>query len=371
MSDPVEDLDPVLPDYRGACLVNLVPALLEHPAAGEGWIPDAALASSGVVLLVLDGLGWHQLMRRSGLAPVMMSMDRSRLTTVAPSTTAAALTSITTGVPPGEHGVVGYRINVDGEVLNVLRWRTPAGDARETIPPRDIQVGSVFRERKPPVVNKAEFLGSGFTSAHLDPVRFVGYRTTATLVHEIHRLVAGGEEFVYAYYDGIDKVAHEYGFSDYYDAELMSVDTLVGWLLHRLPAGAALVITADHGLVHCDRELLQIHPDVEDLTAVHSGEARFRWLHARPGRSRALLEATVEHHGGEGWVWSRDEVIESGLLGPSVTPEAAHRLGDVALLARGTDAYADPAGSGSNLLIGRHGSLTREEMHVPLLVVTG
>jgi hypothetical protein len=371
MSDPVEDLDPVLPDYRGASLVNVVPALLEHPAVGEGWMPDAALRSSGVVLLVLDGLGWHQLMRRPELAPMMMSMDRCQLTTVAPSTTAAALTSITTGVPPGEHGMVGYRINVDGEVLNALRWRTAAGDARETIPPRDIQVGSVFRERKPPVVNKAEFLGSGFTSAHLDPVRFVGYRTTATLVHEIHRLVRAGEDFVYAYYDGIDKVAHEYGLGEHYGAELAYVDRLVGDIAERLPAGTALVVTADHGLVHCDRELLEIHPDVVDLTAVHSGEARFRWLHARPGRARALHEATVEHHGGEGWVWSRDEVIDGGLLGPCVTAEAAHRLGDVALLARGTAAYADPGESGSNFLIGRHGSLTREEMHVPLLVATG
>jgi predicted AlkP superfamily pyrophosphatase or phosphodiesterase len=58
---------------------------------------------------------------------------------VAPSTTATALTSITTGLTPGEHGVVGYRIDVDGEVLNVLRWATRPATPAGRIPPADIQ----------------------------------------------------------------------------------------------------------------------------------------------------------------------------------------------------------------------------------------
>jgi len=52
------------------------------------------------------------------------------------------------------------------------------------------------------------------------------------------RLVVAGESFVYAYYEGIDKVAHEYGLGDAYDAELVFVDRLVEFLIERAKAGA-------------------------------------------------------------------------------------------------------------------------------------
>jgi len=60
-------------------------------------------------------------------------MTGGPISSVVPSTTATALTSIATGLPPGQHGVVGYRVAVNGEVLNILRWTTPNGDARHRI----------------------------------------------------------------------------------------------------------------------------------------------------------------------------------------------------------------------------------------------
>ena len=73
-----------------------------------------------VVLLVLDGLGWEQLEPRRSLAPSLYAMEGGPILTIAPSTTAATLTSIATGMAPGEHGVIGYRMDVEGEILNVL-----------------------------------------------------------------------------------------------------------------------------------------------------------------------------------------------------------------------------------------------------------
>jgi len=49
-----------------------------------------------------------------------------------------------------------------------------------------------------------------------------------------------------------------------------------------------------------------------------------------------------------------------------VSPDARTRLGDVALIAKSTVALLDPAAPDS-ILIGRHGSLTADEMYVPLL----
>ena len=174
-------------------------------------MPAAALEARQVVLLVLDGLGWEQMQARRSLVPTMSAMAGGPITSVLPSTTSTALTSITTGLPPGEHGIVGYRMAVHGEVLNVLRWATPAGDAHQSIPPAKMQVRSPFLGERPPVITRAEYKRSGFTGVHLEPARFCGYRTMATMAAEVERFLRQSEPFVYAYYDGLDKVAHEYG----------------------------------------------------------------------------------------------------------------------------------------------------------------
>lgn len=359
---------PVLPDYAGACITNIVPALLDATVDAPPWLPEAALVAAQVVLLVLDGLGWEQLGVREHLAPTLAALDGGPITSVAPSTTATALTSIATGLTPGEHGVVGYRVAVDDEVLNVLRWNTPAGDARKRIDPHVFQPNAAFCAQHPCIITKAEFVTSGFSGAHLADVRFTGYRVPSTLVVELRHALRRGEPFVYAYYEGVDKVAHEYGLGEHYDAELRAVDRLVADILAELPRGAVLVITADHGQVDVGDRLVGLHPDVTAHVSFQSGEGRFRWLHARPGRSEALAEAAQAHHGDMAWVRTREETVAEGWWGESITDAARGRLGDVALVAAEAVSFTDPADSGPFELIGRHGSLTPAEMYVPLLV---
>jgi predicted AlkP superfamily pyrophosphatase or phosphodiesterase len=360
---------PVLPPYEGACLSNVVPALLEPPPERPAWLPEIAFRAEQVVLLALDGLGFDQLDERRSLAPTMAGMAGGPICTVAPSTTATALSSLSLGAPPGEHGVVGYRINVRGDVLNVLRWQTPAGDARTVIPPDRIQSRPAFRGHRPPIVTRAEFAGTGFTSAHLADVRFHGWRTTATLVTEVRQLLATGERFVYAYYDGVDKVAHEYGLQDHYDAELAFTDRLVADIASALPPGAVLVITSDHGQVHVGDAIVPIADEVMRHCELLSGEGRFRWLHARDGAVDDLAAAARDAHGDRAWVRTRDEVFAEEWFGPKVSEAAAARMGDVVIAAIDPVAFEDPADTGPYRLVARHGSLTGAEMRVPLLAL--
>ena len=357
---------PDLPDYQGACVCNIVPTLLEPGAAPPPWMPGQLAQARQVVLLVLDGLGWEQFEERRHLAPTLAGFDGSFIHTVAPSTTSSALTSIATGLPPGEHGVVGYRIAVGPDVLNVLRWNTSHGDARRTISPVEFQPHQPFLGHRPPTVTRADFNGSGFTMAHLRSARPHGYRVPSTMMVEVRRLLLDGEPFIYAYYEGIDKVAHEYGLGEYYDAELGAVDQLVAGLLEVLPPGAVLAVTADHGQVDVGDNIITLHDEVTKLVAMQSGEGRFRWLHARPGRVRHLREA-AQRYEDQAWVVTREEVIDGGWFGPVVTDTAARMLGDVALVARSDVSFFDANDSGPFTLIGRHGSLTPAEMRVPLL----
>jgi len=364
----VTDERPLLPDYGGACITNIVPALLEPGQAWPSWFPSVAEEADQVVLLVLDGLGWNQLSARPACTPTLRSLEGGPISTVAPSTTAAALTSITTGMSPGAHGVIGYRMAVDGEVLNVLRWQASGRDARASIPPDKVQVNEPFAGHRPPVVTRAEFRDTGFTQAHLDRTRMAGWRVTSTLVTEVAQILRRGEPFVYAYYEGVDKVAHEYGLGEFYDAEVRSADRIVADLLDVLPSGAVLVVTSDHGQVEVGERIITPAPEVLAHVRQQSGEGRFRWLHARAGQTRQLLEAATAHHADTGWVVPVEQIVDEHWFGPTLIESARRMLGDVALVAREPVSYHDPADSGPFELIARHGSLTADEMLVPLLV---
>lgn len=362
---------PVVPAYGGACVDSVVPTIL---AGGDPppWWPAPAAGAGQAVLLVLDGLGWRQLQERPGLAPTMTAMAGGPITTVAPSTTAAALTSITIGAAPAVHGVVGYRLRVqDDRVLNVLRWRTADGDARGAVPPEDFQPLEPFRATKPPVVTRAEVAESGFTRAHMAGARMYGWRMPSTLVATVASLLREGERFVYAYYDGVDKVAHEFGFGPTYDAELVAADRLVTDLLGVLPAGAVLLVVSDHGQVDVGDRVVTLAPEVAELTVLLSGEGRFRWLHARPGKVEALAAATHAAYDDVAWVRTRDEAVADGWFGGQLALRVAARLGDVVVAPHQRIAVLDPGDPGEQWMRCRHGSLTPDEMLVPLLASRG
>ena len=363
---------PILPDYGGACLSSVLPALRAGPAA-PGWFPEPARHAAQVVLLVLDGLGWDQVVAPGSLLPTLAGGVGGPITSVAPTTTAAALTSIATGRTPAEHGVVGYRLRLrrEGveadEVMNVLRWRSEHGDLRRQLPPPGFQPVPAFGGVPAPAVTRSEFAATGFTAAHLGGARLVGWQMPSTLVVEVRRLLQLGERFVYAYYDGLDKVAHEHGLGEHFGAELRATDRLVGDLVAVLPPGAALVVVSDHGQVEVGAALRVPGPELLSGVTLLSGEGRFRWLHTRPGAATDVLDAARAIHGDEAWVVTREEVVDGGWFGGALAPDVANRLGDVALVARAPVAFLDPADTGETRLLARHGSLTAAEMYVPCL----
>lgn len=364
--------EPIVPDYGGACVRGIVPALLGPGdwSALPAWMPAGLAECRQVVLLVVDGLGWDQLTERAALAPVMTSMEGRPITTVAPTTTATALASIATGLTPGEHGLVGYRMVLGGEVVNVLRWTAQGGDRSRSQPPREVQRFPAFLGAPVPVVSPFELCHTPFSAAHLAGSTPVAIRAMSSLAVEVGRLLRDGERFVYAYYGLVDKIAHERGFGEYYDAELRTADRVVADVLDALPPGAALLVTADHGQVSVGDNIVVPSDGLLELVALQSGEGRFRWLHARRGADAELLAAAREEFGALAWVHSRDELIDAGWFGPSVPPQVAARLGDVAVVAFEPVSLFDPDDTGPFELVCRHGSLTSAEVRVPLLFGT-
>ena len=166
-----------------------------------------------------------------------------------------------------------------------------------------------------PVVSKDEFGGTGFTAAHLGNSPLHGYKVPSSLPVEVGRLLRAGEPFVYAYYDGIDKVAHGSGLGDHYDAELRAVDRLVADLVDdcpRVPCWWSPPTTA--------RSTSAPGSSCSGASswprcAFISGEGRFRWLHARPGAAADLVPPATERYGDTTWVIERDQLIDEGWFG--------------------------------------------------------
>lgn len=365
--------EPIVPDYSGPNLTGVVPGLLlGRPGHRPSWFPEAARNAERTVLLVLDGFGWNQYERFGDHVPTLAAMEGRAITTVIPSTTATALTSLVTGATPIQHGVVGYRMDVGDRVMNTLRWADGRIDLRSTHPPDTIQPVPSFCGRRVPVVSRAEHEGTGFTEAHLRGSIHLGWRSPSSIVAEVVRCLSVGHDFVYAYYDGIDKIAHERGFGPFYESELRMTDDLVARLIDALPVGTTLCIVADHGQVMTGEAIVHLDPEVERFVSHQSGEGRFRWLHARRGRVGELCDAARRYED-IAWVVPRERVLDEGWFGASDgagESVAGRRFGDVALVPFGPDSFHDPLDSGPFPLVCRHGSLTSDEMLVPFLART-
>jgi hypothetical protein len=365
----------VIPDYSGANLTGIIPGcLLGTSGRRPNWFPQPLQDAERIVLLVIDGLGYEQLQRHAHIAPNLMSLVGGPITTIAPSTTASALTSLVTGASPAEHGIVGYRMDMGDSIMNSLRWWSDTRDLRKVHPPATVQPIPPFVGMTIPVVSRAELEGSAFTEAHLRGSRPCGWRAASSIVAQCANLISSGEKFVYAYYDGVDKIAHERGFGAYYDSEIAATDWLVGSLLNTLPSGTTLAITADHGQVQVDDNVVHLSDDIKASLHHQSGEGRFRWLHAKRGQESDLLQIATDSYSDIAWVASRDQVIEEAWLGPArggrIADQVKRRLGDVALVPFTATTFDDPLDSGPFSLVCRHGSLTADEMFVPFLART-
>lgn len=364
---------PSVPDRQAPRLGSIVPGcLLSAPGRRPSWFPPALQTGERIVLIVVDGLGWRQLLDHRSSAPHLSDMEATRITTVAPSTTATALTSLVTGAEPRQHGILGYRIDFEGTVMNTLSWfggrSGERRNLRHELPPSSVQPVPPFCGRRVPVVTRAEHLGTAFTEAHLAGTELRGWRSPSSIVVEIEEALDADADFVYAYYDGVDKIAHERGFGSFYEAELRLTDHLVAEICARVPSGTTVAVVADHGQVQTGDDVVQLDDDVMRLVDHQSGEGRFRWLHARDGRTDELM-AACRRYSSFAWVLSRDEVVATGWFGDSGDPSFLRRLGDVALVPFSSSSFDDPDDSGHFPLVCRHGSLTDDEILVPLLAL--
>ena len=382
---------PDLPRYGHRSLAEVVRSLLAARGV-EGF--DDALGiepTRGLCLFVVDGLGWEHILRFGDAAPFLhaaASADGAMpVTSGFPSTTAASLASLGTGLPPGRHGLVGYAVAVPGHdrPMNVLRWELygigPDADLVTAFPPEVFQPEPTILERSAAagtevtIVGPPEHATTPLTRAILRGGRYDGAATLQDVVLVADLALREGRT-VYAYHPSLDTTAHIFGVGSPQHLEyLAKVDAAVAALADRMPPGAALAVTGDHGMVNLAHEQKLDLADERELAAgvrLLAGEARARHVHAVPGAEADVLAIWREVVGDRMWVRTREEAIEAGWFGPVVADRVRSRIGDVVAAAHAPvgvfQRQLDPL---QWSLVGHHGSLTDDERLVPLLLFRG
>lgn len=392
---PTLESGEMLPDYAGGSLINLMQSVAAGcgvPAPGYSplslVLPRAIGEARNLLLLVIDGMG-EALLQQAGQGTQLLAHRAGMLTSVFPSTTAAAVTTLLTGFAPAQHGLTGWHMNFAeaGSVLAVLPLlRRVVRPYQREWPPLPAPT-SLFDcrglfgslDRRSHVVSPEAIADSAFNRFHTGGAHSHAYSGRDALfdcVAEIAR--SGGErKYIYAYYDGLDSLSHRVGaYGEATAVELRELDAGFARLLQQLEGSDTIVlVTADHGFIDSpeDRGIdLAQHPEMSAmLTQPLCGEPRAAYCYVEPGCHDAF-EAYVTRELGHAVRCVRsDALIRAGWFGPGApNSRLAGRVGTHTLVMRDDWTIRDwLEGERRYRQIGVHGGLSKREMQVPLIAV--
>jgi hypothetical protein len=405
----------VFPAFDGLSILNASSTLGAALGVDAGAALDEAVWQGAsplgrvdrAVVFITDGLGYHKLNQLVAADPTLANLVDDvgggrmpvPLSSVSPSTTVAALSTLFTARAPASHGILGttvqlYPLNtvVDMLAMASVVGGQPGNIAAWGVPPIDLIQGAVLPENLTAagvqvhlVVDDA-LLGSGFSSLlyrgfqHLHGVHSQSH--WGTRLRQVLRQTRGQRALVIAYLSGVDLLSHLYGAdSEEVHAEVRLQLSVLREALAR-PEGrdgrTLVMMLADHG--HQDA------PQQIDFSAsaagrvildaqrgAYTGDQRFAYLHLREGQ-RSQVEAALREAYADVLAWfTPAEALQSGVFGApdAVHPQFAHRAGDLILVPRAghhLKPALEPADPRRRVpFVSFHAGLSAAEMLVPLL----
>ena len=384
-----------------ATLAEMLGARLPGAAAplpDDLWL-DLADRVQRVVWLIVDAAGWLHTREWFEEEPDMSLARLARggrfvpLTSVFPSTTTSALTTLWTGYGPAQHGLVGHMMYLreHGAVVDMLTF-SPAGERQ-----RDQMLGrGLVPEEFSPVPGLAEALtGQGVSVRTLinrdlavtgfsrisyrgvtEVVRFV---TPADMCARLHRMLAEHTHerlLLVGYMHEVDNVGHLDGpGSPPWRAQMRSLAySLEREFLSELTPeerrGTLLMLTSDHGQLPGAGASVYAadFPELcRHLLLPVTGSLRAAYLYARQGQLEAAERYLREHLSEQFFAIRSQAALDAGLLGTGrAAAEAANRIGDLIVIGR--DHYLLDQRKRERPPMGMHGGLSQWEMLSPCLI---
>jgi hypothetical protein len=389
---PLPDQPASLPDYRGGSIVNLMTSVVQA-VGGEPcpFYPPLRLLPAermrdarNLVLLVVDGLGYHHLTGAPG-GEVLRQHLVGPMTSVFPTTTATAITTFLTGVAPQQHALTGWFMYFRelGTVMAVLPFRPRHGG--ESLGKSGVAAAEIFAQAS--VFNRLpcdcyvlipeHIADSDFNTVHCAGAQRRRYTTLRQFFKQVRQVLRESDrrKYVYAYWPELDSLAHSHGVaSPEVASHLGQLDAGFAGLLQDIRGTeTALVVTADHGVIDCDRgRLIELeqHPRLRDtLLLPLCGERRIAYCYVHPRREGEFEAYAHEHLRHAAHLFRSEDLASAGYfgLGPA-DPRLLERIGHYALLMRENCTVKDwVLGEHRHTHIGSHGGLSDAELYVPLV----
>ena len=331
------------------------------------------------LLFLIDGFGFDTLSTYADAMPTMSRMiNHGLIQTAFPSTTATSLATLTTGVMPGAHGMLGYTVQVPrsgGRLLNALKWD-------ERVDPENWQPVETLFQRATAAgitvthVAAKRYENSGFTRAVFRGANYKGANVVTDLVSETKAALQATPSFVYLYVNDLDTAGHSDGVgSDKWIAALSMIDQMVSQLMKDVPKGTRIWVTSDHGMINVDEKIVigKDNPLMQGVSFV-AGEPRARHIYLESDSPAARAETASlwqEYLQEKAMVLTREQAIANHLFGADVSPDAFDRMGEVIAIARGGVVLLDAEREEKEgAMVGHHGSDSDVESQVGLLTTT-
>ena len=359
-----------------------------------------------VVFLLVDGFG-SRFIDQFQDAPFLRRMRRDgsleTLTAQFPSTTAAHLTTIHTGMPVGEHGVFEwyyYEPSLEA-VISPLLFSfagTPERDTlkaagakpRSLLPTQTLYHGLKKKGVTASIYQHREYTPSSYSDVLFAGATTYGYKTLPEALVNLGEALAAAKApaYFFLYYDKIDALAHQYGpQSPQAAAEIETLLQVMENIFMRSVAGqrprTLFVLASDHGQVETDPATTVylnrdpafagverfLKTDRQGRPLVPAGSCRDFFLYIRDGlvdEAREFLSARLE---GKAEVCRVAQLAEQGYFGPQVSPLFRARAGELVILPyRYESVWWYEKDHFEQRFYGNHGGLTRQEMEIPLIM---
>ena len=398
----------IRPLYGSYCFSN-IPATVRNVLTSEGQhgLPDDCLPSESrraeaVILFFIDSFGWRffepRMQRYPFLKHLLENGVVSKLTSQFPSTTAAHVTAMHTGLPPAQSGVYEwYQFEPTLErMIAPLLFSYAGDDTRDALLNVGLHPGDVFPRRtiytdmkragvKSYLFQQRDIVRSAPTKHLGTDATLIGYKTLPEALVNMTRLLKRREQptYIFFYWSPIDTMAHEYGpASDQVEAEIDAFLSAMEriFMERALGSNALLLLTADHGQTEVDpKTTIYINyrlPGFRKFIAqsqlghmlTPAGSPRDYFLHIKPERLDEAELAIGNLLSGKAIVVKTSELIEGGFFGPQPTATFLQRVGNLVVLPfKGESVYYFERDKFDNHFLGHHGGLTRDEMEIPFI----
>lgn len=401
------------PRYKDFCFSN-IPSTILHLLGLRKKTPLSPILSKAnltsktpqkVILFLLDGFGYKQWLKHTNKYELLNHFTKkgtvSPLTTVFPSTTSAALTTIHSGLTPQEHGLPEWWVYFQelDKIITTLPF-TPMGEKTPDklldsgVNPKILFKGKTIHETlQKSKIPSFVFLRNTYAKSAYSKTIHKGSKITSfinlpDLLINLKDKIAKtpGPAYFYVYWDALDSIAHTYGpHTKQYLAELKAFFHLLQKeFIEKLPSSAAeipLILTADHGQINIDPKktiYLNQYPKVTDNLALGPngnkilpwGSPRDVFLAIKPEKLAEVFKFLTRTFQNKATVIKSKTALKQGLFGQEdLHKEFSNRIGNILILPHGNSTvwYKHPQTEKLNLL-GLHGGLTAEEMLIPFAI---